>query len=366
MKTTIDRASLVTAAKLANATADPRSPISAYKETLVALSSSGLDVHATDGNLSVTSKLRGGATGKRDTFTVESRKFLDALSHMPGPDVTIIADTEGRIRLESGKSKIALTVGKGADYPALFTADGKAREVPTASLRQAIRKVAFCANPDATESDQRMVRLSSDGKRIELTAITGHRLAACSFPCAGPEFAEVSISRKSADQIAAALDSDEPMATIVLGQRALAVTVGTVTVGANLTGARAMPWQRIIVDGKVATVSREELCAAVESAGMFATREKSNIKLTVDKEPPVLVVSSVGGAADGDSSTSIDVVESLPFAEMQVNWKYIKDALDHMETEKVTITHQDSLTPIVVRPTDGGDHLCLIALMDGK
>lgn len=367
MKVSVNRDEFVSATKSVASVADARSPIVFFGQALVTVGPAGCTVSGTDDSVSVSTRFKCEPRTLTETsFAVDAKKLAESAALSHGEDVSIEV-AENKVTLASGKSKITVATVSGKDYPALHVSRGEARKVPAASLADAIKKVAFVASSnEPTNPAASAVRLSVAGKAVSVAAVTGHRLACRGFSCDAVDMPEVSISRKGADQIAAALlaaGDDTAVLSVSPTGDSVTVSVGDVTVGAKTLAAPPMPWRNLLNSaGQKVVVPIDELKSAIARAALFSSRDQEKISIGLaDSEMTVFRAS-----ASGDASSKIELPDEVLQVTIMLNARYLREALSAIDTANVEVQVSTDRMPILLRPTDGSDQVLVIALMDNK
>ncbi len=105
-------------------------------------------------------------------------------------------------------------------------------------------------------------------------------------------------------------------------------------------------------------VNTLDLIKAVKASSLFAKSGVFDIKM-IFSESNNLAISASSNQV-GENNSSIDIEKNGPDGEITINYKYILDGLQNIQSEFVVIEIIDPNTPIIIKPEDINDYLYLI------
>jgi len=362
----VDYHELLRAARLCSAVAEQKSPVLAYQSTLVRISVEGCDLSATSGTVSIRSIVGLEAMGGIAAFCVNAKRLVDVLARTPDGRIRIEpSDGEVRISNQAARVSVKLSTTPATNWPEVIWPDAlSGRSVDRVSFANALIAARVAVNSFDVDPTKNSIRLDVTDGMLSAWAINGHVLAVygIDFPGAG----QSSLHASAVDAFVSALSSsDTPFASAEIGD-ATSVRTGKTVVIARSTGASRPPWKQLIPpDPMVVTCDRSGLLDAADRAGMFAAKDHPDIVLHVDDDG--LRVSR-GGRGDGSASTVVEVDgDRKPGTEIRLNWRYLRDCLAAVDSERVDVAIAGPLKPFVIRPAGVADgQLYLISPMTAK
>lgn len=368
MKITVDTKALERMTKLASEVADKKAPNDILRAALVKVTADGLSVSAT--NLVTSAMATTAASGKSKptagALAVDAAALHAAVKSFDGEAVTLSADEKLRLTIESGASKISLLGARPDAMPAIPAVDAyKLHEVDAAALARIIRRGAYPV--DQTGSSGTQVRgaiVETDGAVLVVCGLSGHRLAEQRMPCSAPPFSAV-VDSTGLARIVAALDAHGGTARMGLQGDYFAVAFDGAAVLVKLNrDERRMPYEQVIpAHTNVATVERDALMRAARLASLVSDQmsEKSLDAFRIGIADGSMFVRN-SHATKGDASTEIETEGKCVDISVGLTWRYLTEALGHIDADKVSVAFGNDVAPILLWPTgqEGERHLIMV------
>ncbi len=366
MKITVATEALARVAKLASDVADKKSPMDALKMATVKVAADGLSVSAT--NLATSATARVPYAGKKPidgALAVDAAALCATAKALDGETTTLYADDKLQLTIECGGSKIVLPGAAADAMPAIPEIDAsKLHEVPAADFARIVRRGSYPVDGSVV-SRIRGVIVEATGKELVVCGVSGHRLAEQRMPATVPSFATV-VNGTGLQRIVSALDDADGTARIGVQAGYFAACFDTTTVMVKLEDDKRMPYEQVLQRYQatnVVTVNREALLRATRLASLVSDQmsEKSLDSFQVGIDGGELVVKN-SHHAKGDASTRIEAKGGGTGIFVGVTWRYLVEALSHVDTEAVSVGFGDEASPIVVRPVgrEGELHLIMV------
>ena len=226
-------------------------------------------------------------------------------------------------------------------------------------LVTALRAVTFVVLLNDAGHDS--VYLDIAGCRLSAWALNGHRFGIARMASDGRPDTLASLHVNAANAFASVLESsDDPYAGLVVGEQISAHAAGT-TITTRSTGAARPPWEQVVpADPKFFSVERASVLDAIGRAGMFAVKDDPAVFIDVSADG--LTVYDSGKDGGGEAQTTVVVDGDAKPVEIACSWRYLRDAIQACDSERVDIAMGGKLEPIVIRPhevTDGQMYLVM-------
>jgi len=322
--------------------------------------STGIEVAATDLDVTRRQELGCDVDGDAVALLVNAKALANLLKTIS--DITIVIDIEGGdeptlvVKTLGGEFKIHAISTQG--YPALPASDADL-ELDPASLLEAIQHSEFCVSTDDSRPNLNglYIHADEDEECVNCVATDGHRLA---------------LSTRKVGDFAKALDGGIIVAHSALKpvKDLLKSAIGLDTFAAieesNLIlktqGARLyvrlidlkFPDYRAVMpkhEGNGIRVKRTALEGALKRVTLFASdRTKS---ASFDFVGDTLGISSEN-ADLGNGVESIVLDAQTEARAISVNARYVKDILGALSTDEVEFFVKEELSPLLIKPVDGG------------
>lgn len=343
---------LASALALLARVADRKSTMPMLANVLIRSAADGATLVATDLNSYLT--LRAPAWfGDRGDHTVPAKQLADIVKSAPGAEVSLTRSGPSGLRIESGGVDTTLIGMPGRDFPkvpdaseATFTPiDGK-------EFAALLDRVLFSVCLDETRFHLNGVKLESYELGVRALTTDGHRLTLAQVPGIGGSAigSGLILPAKAAKEIVRLIKSEKGGAVSVAYRAPfLFVRVGGWEFAAKTIDAQFPPYWKVIPKDhrKLVTVDRKQLIAALKRAkamtcdtrGVRLDASDGVLKLTSDHPDQGTVSESL--AADTVSNVTIGV-----------NPKYLIEALNECDGERVTLALGGELDPVLVRAMD--------------
>jgi DNA polymerase-3 subunit beta len=330
---------------------------------LEASSSIGLRLVATNLDLMI-SKSIAATVSVEGRVTLPARLLAEYVALLDkGQQVTLGLGSSGKLQLVCDRYTANLATLPADDFPVMHVGDtGTSLEVEASAFRAAIEQVVFAAAPDESRPVLAGVLLRQEAGTLTLAAADGYRLAVRTLPLAQttapgawivPARTLVEVARSlpttpGTPVSVAAADRDTHMR----------FALGDTEVATRLIDGQFPDYERIIPrDGATAVIlNTGDFLRATRAAAVFA-RDNSHI-VRLDCAPPPedgtpalgrVVVAST--SADlGSNAGQLDASVRGVRASIAFNGRYLRDALEALDSPQVLLQLSDGFKPGVLRP----------------
>lgn len=318
--------------------------------------------------------LRISATNLETSFirTIEATVAVEGKSTLPAHMLTsyVALLDKGQVELDySPKThKVKLTCGRNVaniagidaeDFPPILRPSGVRVTLPAKAMKDAIGLTAFAAAPDDTRPILAGVLVKFGNQQVTLAAADGYRLAVRHIDAPGVQVdGQIIAPARTLSEVARLLpDDDEVTAEMQLDDagNTVAFTMGDDVIVCRLLQGSFPDYQRIIpTETKtVVTVERKPFLQAVKVAAVFAKDNSNIVRLaTTNGEPgePFDALTVASTSADlGDNAGTLDVNVKGEDAGIAFNGRYLRDALEALDTDHVRVIVNGATSPGVFR-----------------
>jgi len=177
MKISIDREHLLSALQAVAAVVERRQTLPVLSNVL--LSAEGMDLSLTATDMEVESIARVEATVARPgAVTVPGRKLLDICRSLPAQCSVMLEEKEGKVRLQTGRSRFSLSTLPASDFPTLASVDEAfSLDIDSTVLQSLIGSTQFAMAHQDVRYYLNGLLLEVGPKGLKAVATDGHRLA---------------------------------------------------------------------------------------------------------------------------------------------------------------------------------------------
>ena len=273
-----------------------------------------------------------------------------------------------KVHLSCGRYDANIAGIDAEDFPATpEVRGGSSLTLEAGVLKEAISQVSFAAAPDDTRPVLAGVLMKLQGGSLTLAAADGFRLAVRTLevPQAGPDLTMI-VPSKALNEVSRLLPSEEgeqvAISSTPNGSHVL-FAFGRTQVTSRLIEGQFPDYQRIIPkDAKTrVTLSTTDFLRATRAAAVFA-RDNSNIvrlECTPSEQDAELALGRVlvksTSAEMGDNEGQLDASVQGDAVQIAFNGRYLRDALEAVETPQVVLQISGPSSPGIIRPNGEPD-----------
>jgi DNA polymerase-3 subunit beta len=325
-----------------------------------------LQLTANNLELSVAHRVPTSGIAREGEITLPARLLQDyvaLLDHGQTVELELNPKTH-KVHLKCGRFEANIAGISAEDFPPIPTVSGgPSFSLPSGALKEAITQVVFAAAPDDTRPVLAGVLVRLGGGSLTLAAADGFRLAVrtLELPDGGPEL-QMIVPAKTLNEVARLLpeDADEHVAinTTPNGNQVY-FAFGKTEITSRLIEGQFPDYQRIIpasAKTKVELITTE-LLRATRAAQVFARDNSQIVRLECSPAPQdaelalgsVLVKSTSAEMGDNEGRLDAPAFNGDP-TQIAFNGRYLRDALEAIESEHVLLQIGDPNAPGIIRP----------------
>lgn len=318
-----------------------------------------LVVSGTDLEIGTRHRVKATAVFEPGSITLPSKLLADYVALLDhGTNVTLDLNPKThKMHLECGRQIANIATIDAEDFPPFGTAEGMTFTLPAGTLKGAITQVAFAAASDDSRPVLAGVLVQVRNNVLSLAAADGFRLAVRDIALREPT-SDVSIlvPSKTLKELAHILpDEDgEPVRVSVNQNGSSAMFAwGPTEIKTRLIEGQFPDYKRIIPMGAATNVkiSTADVLRATRAAAVFARDNSNIVRLSAQPgEASTLQVQSTS-AEMGDNTGTLEAVVDGDEGQIAFNGKYLRDALEAIDTPDVMILISGPSSPGVIRPT---------------
>lgn len=348
---------LLTALLPLGGVAPPRSPRPILGHLKVSVAGKRLEVAATDLEMWMTVRTElEGASGE-GRFAVPAEPFLQILREA-GEKVVEVSCKGGTVAVESGRDAYELACLPVDEFPECAEhPEGAQWDLAAGDLARLLRGTSFAAARERTRYTLNGVHWDADGKRLEVVATDGRRLALARAEAKGQGKGKGIVPVRAVAQMAAI--GERPVA-VSLGERAVSVrTTGPGpehTLVSRLLEGQFPDYQAVIPKDYPhrAEAPAADLLGAFRRAALLS-QESRAVRLVFHKGGLTL---SGGDPGRGQAKVELDLDYQGGDVDLRLNPDFVMEGLKSWGERPVRWELRDSVSPCVLK--EGDDHLYVV------
>ena len=313
---------------------------------------------------------------------VPARLFSEFIATLPdGPVELEIAPGAGMLRVTSGRTNTNINTANPQDFPPIPTAGEEAQtaSVQAKALREGIKQVAFAASDSDSRPVLTGVDLKLEGNGIVMAAADGFRLAVYRNTLENPVDGEMNaiIPARTLALVERLIRNQEEPVGISIGaqreggqgshQQAVFSGPEVEIVSRLLQGAFPNYEQLIPADSTtLITLDVKEIQRAARSTEAFARDDAgiTRMELTPDGEGRGVLTISAKAENTGGNRVTMEVEMARGEGQrIAFNSRYLKDFLNAVSSETLSLSTSSQSSPGVFRTGDTGEYTHIIMPM---
>lgn len=368
MKLSTASADLLAQLQSVSRVASTRSAIQALSGVQVAATSAGVELRATDQEISLRVPLTA-EVEREGTVVLPARLLLDVARSLPknADRVSLELRAEQQdVEVVAGSAKFHLRTLRAEDFPTLPAVGGTESEdtvvdVPAHAFVETIEMVSKSASRDETRPILTGILVSASGSELRMVATDSYRLSvketALEVPL-DPGF-EANVPARALDELRTVVASTGAD-VIRIGVRANQVVfeVGGAVLSSRLIDGQFPNYRQLIPDGyeHQLRISGEELGDVVKRISLMAQKNAplrlafADGELTVSAQTPDV----------GEASEPLPVPFAGEAFEIGFNPEFLRDGLDSVGSEDLILKLISPLRPGLIEGADESGFLYLI------
>jgi DNA polymerase III subunit beta len=330
---------------------------------------------ATNLEIGVVARIRG-KIEEEGSFTVDSKIIADYVSLLPNKKVEIEQKgNELLVKSDNYKTKI---IGQSAeDYPLIPSVDRQSSySANIEDFKKSLSQVIFAVSNSETRVELSGVFFSFEGDKLVLAATDSYRLAekTTSLKINGKkeniENKKIIVPSKTLHELIRilslgkeddVLEGEKNEIIFYISDNQILFTFGNIELVSRLIEGQYPDYKQIIppVSKTKALVNKNEFLRAVKASALFSRSGINDINLDLPSGKNKLIISSASGQT-GENITELEAEVGGEDNGVVVNFKYLLDGLNSMESDNIKIEIIDSNTPCIVQPEKDKNYLYII------
>ena len=291
------------------------------------------------------------SASKDGVITVPARLLADFVSNLPKGVVKITADGE-RVTCASGKYSSVLNGTLADDFPELPEIDDKNAvmfKMGVDEFKTGLNEVMVATSNDMTRPALTGVYFNTDEGALYIASTDGYRLTERKFIDKVESEVKAIVPASSLSEVMRSLSDEMDEVEILFDETQVRFRLGEIEVTSKLIDGSYPDYRKLIPEETEVEVilDRAELMRVTKLAALFAKDVGGSIICETKAEKGVFSVASVANEY-GENDSEIEV-EVNGDSKVTLNSRYLIDALNVLEEDKVSFGLSGKLNPILLR-----------------
>jgi len=341
-----------------------RSSLPVLSNVLLTAENNRLRLSAT--NLEIGIHYRIGAKVETEgSVTVPARLFTEFVSSLPGGNLDLQAENNN-LSIKTPHYQSHLNGISADEYPLIPTIDGKPILILPASIfKEALQRVVPAASLDETRPILSGVYIYKDDDELVVAATDSYRLAERRIKLkekaeGEPQFI---VPARTINELIRILGDSEGQVEIYLDDNQVMFRVEDVELVSRLIEGQFPNYGQIIPKETITgfEIESSEFSRITKVASLFARENNGSIRLEIKAEGEVRLISSDSEVGGNVSSAECDALGED--GEIALNARYLADALNSMQADRIQFAISGKLNPCVLRPVGSDSKTYLHIIM---
>lgn len=340
-----------------------RTTLPILKGILIVVREDSVVLSASDLDISISREFDAKVEETGSTVVI-ARLFGDIVRKLPaGEEIFIEKNEDDSLTVRTISSEFKVITLPADEFPET----GKREEndknfvLDKDIFRSLVMKTSFAASVDESKGVLTGILTEMKEEEMSMVALDGFRLALAREEMRSDEERSFIISAKIMNEIARIVSEDEESSDldIYLGQKRAVIKTGRTEIFLRIMEGEFIKYMDIIPRDETTKVivGKSLFMESVERASLMSREGKNNlVKMTVTGN----MMTITSRSEEGNVREEIGVDKDGKDIEIGFNSKYIIDVLKEIDDEEIALHMKTSVTPCVVRPTEGKSYEYLI------
>jgi DNA polymerase-3 subunit beta len=312
---------------------------------LLDIKDSKIEFTASDSEIQIKTILNHSSENELYKTTISTRKVLDILKVLQPNDEIKISDDNGKITLQSGKSRFILQTLPALDFPLINEPEKEDCffSIPQKTLKKMISNVSFSMATNDVRYYLNGVLFVIKEDLLSLVATDGHRLAYCEQELETQISLEQAfiVPRKTIIELQKLLDEKDDFVEIVFSKNQSKFILKNTEVITKLIDGKFPDYKRVIPVNQEnhLIIDRLNFLRAIQKASVLTNEKFKGVRFFL--EQGLMRVSSQNSEQE-EAFDELDIEYAGDVIDIGFNVGYIFDVVSNLESKDIKISLSDS------------------------
>ncbi len=303
------------------------------------------------------------SSSKDGVITVPAKLLAEFVSTLPKGETIKLSAKDTKVTISTKKYSSTINGTLADDFPELpeiNEKDAVVFKVGVDDFKNGINQVIVASSNDLTRPALTGVYFNTNDKTLAIASTDGYRLAEKKLIKNVKSEVAVIVPASSLREVLSAINDDMDEVEIAFNDDLVRFRLGEVEIISKLIDASYPDYRRLIPEDNNIKLSADcaELTRVVKLAALFARRSASGSIICEAKKPNTFSVRSVASEI-GENDSTIDT-EVSDDGKINLNSRFLLDALNVLDGKEVSIEFSSRITPIVLRNKGSDDYTHII------
>ena len=363
MELTFEKDDLLRALQILQGVASGRTTLPILANVLIRAADEKIECVATDLEVGIKIIVKG-VIQEDGAITVSAKKLADIVKELP-EDQTIhfVTTANDRVEITCGDGVYKIIGLSDEEFPQLPPVEGHSLTIDGETLRDVLRKTEFAAATDDVRYFLNGLYFSFLENRTEVVAtdMVKLALARCEQFSAPENVTGIIVPLKAVKEIGRTFDGSNSV-QVSIRENQILFADDTSTLTTRLVDGDYPKYQEVVPESAEggAVVSKELFLHASRRVALLSNPKNHCVCVEIDSERIHL---SVNTPEIGEAHETLPVESSTGSLRFGIDARWLIETLMHIESESVAVEFVSEAKPIVFKPVDADDHVCLVVPM---
>ena len=296
-------------------------------------------------------------------ITVPAKLLTEFISILPKGEKITLTSKDTKVTISAGKYSSTINGSLADDFPELPEIDEKTAVVfkmGVDEFKNGINQVIVASSNDLTRPALTGVYFNTHDKILAIAATDGYRLAEKKLIKNVQSEIGVIVPASSLREVLSALGDDTEEIEISFNEDLVRFRLGEVEIVSKLIDASYPDYRRLIPsdNGIKFSADCDEFVRITKLAALFARRSASGSIVCEAKKPNTFSVRSVASEiGENDSTINTEVTSD---GKINLNSRFLLDALNAIDDKEVFVEFSSRITPIVLKNKSSDDYTHIV------
>ena len=356
MKLQVTQENLAKALSTVARVANTRNTLPILANVLLQTADNRLSISATNLDIAITHRI-GSKIEKTGSITVPARLMQDFVSSLP-EGVLKLELTDNKLNITTEQYKSSINGIAADDFPVMpAISAGSTWKANAAELKRALSQIVFAASGDDSRPVLTGVYFHAINGEVAAAATDSYRLAERKLG-KNKDGVGFLVPASAANDLLRIIGDGDKEVTVTHDDQQVLFQVGDITLVARLIEGNYPDYRKLIPTkfSTVAKLSRADFLNIAKVSALFAREAAGSITIKIDdKKVSINAIASQLG-----ENTATAAAEIKGSGEVTLNSRYLIDALNAFNGEKVEFCFNGKLEPCILKSADDPKYLHLI------
>ena len=372
MELIFEREKLWEAMQIVGSVAASRNTLPILANVLIRAADDQIQLAATDLEVGIKSVVQGEVV-EPGSITVPAKKLADIVRELPSSTssgelakVKLATLANDRVEIDCENAKFRIVGLTDEEFPPLPEVGDEFFTLGSDVLRSMIQKTSFAVSTEETRHFLNGVYFNVTPDLVRMVATDGKRLAVATQQQEKPaEEKEIGviIPTKAVSNIARTFTDDEDV-RIALLENQIAFAMQNMTLISRLIEGEYPDYQAVMAPAMSneikLSVNTEYLFSVIRRVSLLANPKTPSIRMEA-KDSELNVSASTPELGEAQEMMQVNVEGGN--VEIAFNARFVMDVLRNIEADEVLFKFRDSLSPVLVTPSEEDNYMCVIMPM---